>query len=339
MLGSFTNKEGDSPGYVTNDHYKSTNLPTTSAALRVLRGGNVHTPIPNYIPHDPNLSEKGRIYAAQVILINDLWSKIAKFITINHDTLGLSDLLNDNQLLPCPLEKLEQELASVESRIELKKIVMSKQVNTALYFINDWLSERERNRLQLGSQTGELSESSLLQKAYNEAYELVHKMQVRLPFTSPSTQLKSGFGAGLNFIWNTLAVVPEVYKRQYGELPSAEQIENSIPSCFNFIDKSAFTPADRFNSYIEFLSINSSRGSFFNPERFTLVNQKSGLSLDLLIPEEGSVTQLPPIKDLPIYGCPALIAHGEKAHVIRELSIWTSKIMNRLYFPRINIAT
>lgn len=271
------------------------------------------------IPED--VHEKTEINAITALLIEELWGKISQ--DLNSQSPGIA-IKSDQDLNKPPyvysLNETEDFVQKFKKQPkELFRFLSNGTKAFTILKINEWTPENL--------------------PAFNRLDSLLKKQSgIPTNIHTPNQHISRGVNTAMFSIWETIGVIPEVYKSQYGKpMPKDEFVKlanNSLPLIYAIASSHLSVFKELEPEYTTFTSESSNLKKFATSSFYFT---ESGEEKKLELTEQAlRRTNFPEQTDTPRTGCPAIYAIGpNRKNVIAEMSDWLIDLANKYYIPNI----
>ena len=209
----------------------------------------------------------------------------------------------------------------------------------------EWKEEQE---LKLSEPEPVEGEERKMRKAY-ERYKKVVALGMGgasvggIPAKSIERQIAAGFGTARMMTWRSLAILPEVYKNQYGHPPSkievSKLIQGTKPLILSIAQSNIRVLGAVQNDLVgvfdpEGKERNASQDDFIST-KFAISQQGNNMYLEIkpeVLEEIKFFLEKFSSTDVVYTGCPAIFAQGAQGkNVVAEMYDWLAKLYKKLY--------
>ncbi len=271
------------------------------------------------IPEDTHT--KAEINAITALLIEETWKKTSR--DINLEPPGIAIRPEPNLTTPphvYNLEETEQFVNKFKKQPkELFRFIKNGTTGFVILKFNEW----QPDNLQ----------------AFNRLETLLKKQSgIPTSIHTPRQHISRGVNTAMFSIWETIAVIPEVYKNQYKRPMQKDEFiklaQNSLPLIYTIASSHLDVFIEIEPGYTGFTSENNNLKKFV-AQNFYYIEKGEDKKLELTEKTLQNIN-IPYNTETPRTGCPAIYAIGpNKKNVIAEMSDWLIDLANKYYIPNI----
>lgn len=294
-----------------------------------------------------NVSAKIKLETAALssMFIPQVWQKVHKWISENPPGIAVP-IRNSKVLQPMPVEGFNNLARHADSNQSLNLIRKHTEL-ILLVLAKEWEAEQEEKLRQIDSADPKdirmIEAYRRYKKMLGRGVSNVVDQKTQEPTESTGDHIIGGLATGRAMIFQSFGVLEEVFLRQYGRRPTAEELKKLIQGTKSLILAIAQTDLQTFSELEdEITKPKDARLSYmdngFDPEKFSISAQGSNFCLEIK-PEilDKVEKRLVTRGHDPLHtGCPALFTKGEEGkNVITELHDWFSKLYEEFYINKI----
>lgn len=287
-------------------------------------------------------SLKTEINALTAILIESLWSRVSTEIKTHKPGLFSSKAkYGGSRKSPRIFTEEEIEHIFIKENLRSRDIIAFLQSGALALITSEW----DKLIKQMEAETKNPKEKNINNQAYSRLKKLLPTISPdfeergALRSITPTLHVERGINTALYTLWETLDILPKVYKQQFNRpMPKEKYVQlakNSLPLIYAIAGSHLDIFSELQQKYSIYRVIDLIEEDRLLPNVFYFSGEPDNLKLELK-EEFFEKIEIPKNINNPRTGCPAIFSLGPNhKNVIAEMADWFINLAEKYYLPNL----